>query len=630
MTDLILSPPHSVEAEQGVLGGLMLDNEAWDLVGDLLQADDFFLSQHRLIFTAIQELSEKNSPFDIVTIFEAMAIPEEVGGLSYLAELAKNTPSVANIRSYAEIVRNRAHLRRIMSLCFQGTRDAAELAADAAEVQDTLEQKLFKLGEGRVVSEFTDMNEALLSVVDKIDANFNGHVTVTGVPTGITDLDEMTRGLQPADLIIVGARPSNSAAFREFAWRFVNIIAQSLVALGRRPDYEQIRRHVINIDELFIEYAQKYFAEHDPKAWQAIVEVEGKIDRKNLSFAMKDRPLRVVAIDMYLTQKRINDSVMDGLRSAVRYDKTYFDKIVASLLPLLEKLTTGRIAELLAPDYLDLADQRPIFDWMQVIRKRAVVYIGLDALSDTEVAAAVGNSMFSDLVSVAGHIYKHGIDDGLPGHMAGGKVRINLHADEFNELIGDEFIPMVNKAGGAGMQVTAYTQTMSDIEAKIGSKAKAGQVIGNFNNLFMLRVRETATAELLTNQLPKVQIYNSTPASSANDSVNGKTAFTSNSHDQVQLASVPMIEPAHVVGLPKGQAFALIEGGNLWKVRMPLPANDPDEVMPGNLQDLAAGMRRSAASSSDWWEAPGYQELKSALPEDLVEDFRQVATDDAA
>lgn len=422
----------------------------------------------------------------------------------------------------------------------------------------------------------------------------------------------------------------NSAAFREFAWRFVNIIAQSLVALGRRPDYEQIRRHVINIDELFIEYAQKYFAEHDPKAWQTIVEVEGKIDRKNLSFAMKDRPLRVVAIDMYLTQKRINDSVMDGLRSAVRYDKTYFDKIVASLLPLLEKLTTGRIAELLAPDYLDLADQRPIFDWMQVIRKRAVVYIGLDALSDTEVAAAVGNSMFSDLVSVAGHIYKHGIDDGLPGHTASGKVRINLHADEFNELIGDEFIPMVNKAGGAGMQVTAYTQTMSDIEAKIGSKAKAGQVIGNFNNLFMLRVRETATAELLTNQLPKVQIYNSTPASSANDSVNGKTAFTSSSHDQVQLASVPMIEPAHVVGLPKGQAFALIEGGNLWKIRMPLPANDPDEVMPGNLQDLAAGMRRSAASSSDWWEAPGYQELKSALPEDLVEDFRQVATDDAA
>lgn len=416
----------------------------------------------------------------------------------------------------------------------------------------------------------------------------------------------------------------NSAAFREFAWRFVNIIARALVALGRRPNYEQILKHVINIDALFIEYAQSYFAQHDPKAWQTIVEVEGKIDRKNLSFAMKDRPLRVVALDMYLTQKRISDPVMDGLRSAVRYDKTYFDKIVASLLPLLEKLTTGRIAELLSPDYMGLEDPRPIFDWMQVIRKRAVVYVGLDALSDTEVAAAVGNSMFSDLVSVAGHIYKFGINDGLPG-ASSGKVAINVHADEFNELMGDEFIPMINKGGGAGMQVTAYTQTMSDIEAKIGSRAKAGQVIGNFNNLFMLRVRETATAELLTNQLPKVQVFTSTTASSANDAINGNAAFTSNTHDQIQSVSVPMIEPAHVVSLPKGQCFALIEGGNLWKIRMPLPASDPDEVMPKDLQALAEGMRKGSVDSSDWWQAPGYQVLSESLPEDLVDDFRQMA-----
>ena len=418
----------------------------------------------------------------------------------------------------------------------------------------------------------------------------------------------------------------NSAAFREFAWRFVNIIARALVALGRRPNYEQILKHVINIDALFIEYAQSYFAQHDPKAWQTIVEVEGKIDRKNLSFAMKDRPLRVVALDMYLTQKRISDPVMDGLRSAVRYDKTYFDKIVASLLPLLEKLTTGRIAELLSPDYMDLEDPRQIFDWMQVIRKRAVVYVGLDALSDTEVAAAVGNSMFSDLVSVAGHIYKFGIDDGLPG-ASSGKVAINVHADEFNELMGDEFIPMINKGGGAGMQVTAYTQTMSDIEAKIGSRAKAGQVIGNFNNLFMLRVRETATAELLTNQLPKVQVFTSTTASSANDAINGNAAFTSNTHDQIQSVSVPMIEPAHVVSLPKGQCFALIEGGNLWKIRMPLPASDPDEVMPKDLQALAEGMRKGSVDSSDWWQAPGYQTLSESLPEDLVDDFRQMANE---
>ncbi|NMZ44215.1 type IV conjugative transfer system coupling protein TraD [Pseudomonas oryzihabitans] len=420
----------------------------------------------------------------------------------------------------------------------------------------------------------------------------------------------------------------NSAAFKEFAWRFVNIIARALVALGRRPDYLQIQQHVINIEGLFLEYAQKYFDEHDPKAWEKIIFIESKLNDKNVPFNMKGRPLRVIAIDQYLNQTRVLDPVMDGLRSAVRYDKTYFDKIVASLLPLLEKLTTGRMAELIAPDYHDVNDPRPIFDWMQVVRKRAVVYVGLDALSDTEVAAAVGNSMFSDLVSVAGHIYKYGIDDGLPGE-ASGKVAINLHADEFNELIGDEFIPMINKGGGAGLQVTAYTQTLSDIEAKIGNRAKAGQIIGNFNNLFMLRVRETATAELLTNQLPKVQVFTATPASSASDAVNGKTAFTSNTHDQLSATSVPMLEPAHVVGLPKGQCYALIEGGNLWKVRMPLPAVDPDEAMPKDLQELAEKMRTAyqvgQATGSEWWEAPGQRRVADDLPLDLQDDFRQMA-----
>ncbi|MAL96779.1 MAG: conjugative coupling factor TraD, PFGI-1 class [Haliea sp.] len=423
----------------------------------------------------------------------------------------------------------------------------------------------------------------------------------------------------------------NSAAFREFAWRFVNIIARALVELGRRPDYLQIQRHVINIDALFIEYAQHFFAKTEPKAWEVIVQIEGRLNDKNIPRHMVGREKRVVAIEQYLSQVRVYDPVLDGLRSAVRYDRTYFDKIVASLLPLLEKLTTGKIAQLLAPDYADLHDPRPIFDWMQIIRKRAVVYVGLDALSDAEVAAAVGNSMFSDLVSVAGHIYKFGIDDGLPdaSSSAPGKVAINVHADEFNELMGDEFIPMVNKGGGAGIQVTAYTQTLSDIEARIGNRAKAGQVVGNFNNLFMLRVRETATAELLTKQLPKVEVYTTSIVSGATDTSDpqGHTAFTSNTQDRITSTSVPLIEPAHVVNLPKGQAFALLEGGNLWKLRMPLPAPDPDEAMPKDLQALADYMRQHYLDAGEWWESQGRPALQSeGLPDDLLDDFRQMTT----
>lgn len=422
----------------------------------------------------------------------------------------------------------------------------------------------------------------------------------------------------------------NSAAFREFAWRFVNIIARALVELGQRPDYLLIQRHVVNIDALFIEYAQHFFAATEPKAWEIIVQLEGRINDKNIPRHMVGREKRVVALEQYLSQVRVYDPVLDGLRSAVRYDRTYFDKIVASLLPLLEKLTTGKIAQLLAPNYSDLNDPRPIFDWMQIIRKRAIVYVGLDALSDAEVAAAVGNSMFSDLVSVAGHIYKFGVDDGLPGASANSKTPINVHADEFNELMGDEFIPMVNKGGGAAIQVTAYTQTLSDIEARIGNRAKAGQVVGNFNNLFMLRVRETATAELLTKQLANVEVYTTALMSGATDSsdLRGNTDFTSNTQDRISSTSVPLIEPAHVVALPKGQCFALIEGGNLWKVRMPLPAPDPDEAMPRDLQELAGYMRQHYVDAGDWWENQALPSLRDDLPDDLLDDFRQLATTD--
>ncbi len=421
----------------------------------------------------------------------------------------------------------------------------------------------------------------------------------------------------------------NSRAFKEFAWRFVNVIARALVELGQRPDYLLIQRHVINIDALFIEYAQRFFGKSEPKAWEAIVQLEGRLNDKNIPRHMIGREKRVVAIEQYLSQVRVYDPVLDGLRSAVRYDRTYFDKIVASLLPLLEKLTTGKIAQLLAPKYSDLDDPRPIFDWMQVIRKRAIVYVGLDALSDAEVAAAVGNSMFSDLVSVAGHIYKFGIDDGLPGASPGIRVPINVHADEFAELMGDEFIPMVNKGGGAGVQVTAYTQTLSDIEARIGSRAKAGQVIGNFNNLIMLRVRETVTAELLTMQLPKVEVYTTTIVSGSTDTSDpqGNTAFTSNTQDRITTTSVPLIEAAHVVNLPKGQAFALLEGGNLWKLRMPLPTPDSDDVMPKDLQALAGYMRQHYVEADEWWESQGLPALQNdTLPASLLDDFKKMAS----
>ncbi|WP_374736146.1 type IV conjugative transfer system coupling protein TraD [Klebsiella variicola] len=400
----------------------------------------------------------------------------------------------------------------------------------------------------------------------------------------------------------------NSAAFREFAWRFVNIIARALVALGERPDYTLIMRYVNNIADLYIRYAEKIIQAQLPALQTQIENNQQVLGEDDVPRNMQGQPdaLRIWAIEVALSSeegKKLYDPILDGLRSAVRYDRTYFDKIVASLLPLLEKLTTGKTAELLSPDYQDIDDTRPIFDWEQIIRKKAVVYVGLDALSDSEVASAVGNSIFADLVSVAGHIYKHGINAGLPGGKEG-KSLINLHCDEFNELMGDEFIPLINKGGGAGMQVTAYTQTSSDIEARIGNAAKTAQVQGNFNNLIMLRVRENRTAELLTTQLPQVEIYTKTLVSGHQDTadVNADQDFTSSTQDRVGTVKVPLLEPADIVTLPKGQAFALLEGGQLWKIRMPLPAGDADDVlMPESIEKIAEEMRRSYHSGESWW-----------------------------
>ena len=228
MNHLDLSPPHSLEAEQGVLGGLLLDNNTWDLVADRLLPEDFFQHEHRVLFKAIATLSSKSVPFDVVTVHDALETPSEAGGLTYLVELAKNIPSVANIEHYAHIVRNRSQLRQLMSVGFQCSREATDPQADATEVQESIEQQLFALGEGKNSSDFVNVNQCLNTVVEQIDEHFNGNVTVTGVPSGLDDLDEMTSGFQEADLIIVGARPSMGKT--SLALNFVD------TALHKKPD----------------------------------------------------------------------------------------------------------------------------------------------------------------------------------------------------------------------------------------------------------------------------------------------------------------------------------------------------------------------------------------------------------
>lgn len=387
-----------------------------------------------------------------------------------------------------------------------------------------------------------------------------------------------------------------SAAFRDFVWRFVNVLTKTMEGLSIKPSYENIYKSAANVDELAGSYFKLILDKNFPN-WLPEFEQFDMPESEAKTAVKTGRNLDTMKLGSFLKNKKINEPLIDALGGILSNDRSYFEKLVSSLYPLLEKLTTGDVAKLISPDAADLSDTRPIMDWRKVMESNAVVYVGLDSLSDAEVAGAVGNAMFADLTSLAGQIYKFG--HGVGQSSATPKRKVSIHADEFNELIGDEFIPLLNKAGGAGYQVTVYTQTWKDVEAKIGSEAKAGQIGGNLNTMIMLRVKTVETAEMLTNQLPNVQIMTSTLVSRAGDVAfpDSHEDFSSGNEDRIGAETVPMLTPSDLTQLPKGQAFALIEGGQLYKLRLPLPKTDPDEDIPNHIQDIAKVMKEKVRLS---------------------------------
>ncbi|NTX30113.1 replicative DNA helicase [Burkholderia pyrrocinia] len=213
-------PPHSVEAEQSVLGGLLLDNAAWDRIADFLSQGDFYRYDHRIIYEHIGRLIASTRPADVVTVYEAMTTSgkaDDVGGLAYLNALAQNTPSAANIRRYAEIVRDRAVLRRLVSVADEISADAFNpQGKEVRQLLDEAESKVFSIAEegARGNQGFLEIGPLLTQVVERIDTLYHtaNPSDVTGTPTGFVDLDRMTSGMHGGELIIVAGRPSMGKA----------------------------------------------------------------------------------------------------------------------------------------------------------------------------------------------------------------------------------------------------------------------------------------------------------------------------------------------------------------------------------------------------------------------------------
>lgn len=215
-TALLKIPPHSVEAEQAVIGGLLIDNEAWDQVVERITETDFYRHEHRILFRSMTELMLQSMPLDIVTVTEALERSQEldiVGGIAYVAELAKNTPSAANVSAYANIVRERSILRQLIDVGGKISESAFQAGnRTALEVLDEAERRVFSIAEqesGRAGHQGPQIiSEVLARTIDRIDTLFHSKSSMTGLGTGFGDFDRMTSGLQSADLIIVAGRPS--------------------------------------------------------------------------------------------------------------------------------------------------------------------------------------------------------------------------------------------------------------------------------------------------------------------------------------------------------------------------------------------------------------------------------------
>lgn len=412
----------------------------------------------------------------------------------------------------------------------------------------------------------------------------------------------------------------DSQVFKDFAFNFMTYVSGALLDMGRRPTYKSMKRYIEDLEGLFNEYGRFLMKRDNPTWHEDLKALEKPRMKRNAKGDLVEEKLPVgqlkgrgrntiitdkLTTDFYERNPRLINQFLEGLRSTMKQDGAYTSKLTASLIPLLTKLTSGKIAELISPDFSDLSDERRTFSWDKIIQRKGIFYAGFSSMQDNVVAEAVGNTFFADLVAKAGEINNYGVNKGIPGGKTTDIVPIWLFCDEFQSLMGTEFIPLLNRSGSAGVRVMAFTQVGDDIRGKLGDDALAQIVLGNFNNIWMMRVANKETAEILTNQIGNCDLYGLnvsgattdggvvTPKAAMDDDDNGKSGggdsfFGTKTQATVSIeANEPIIAPETIMTLPKGQAFAFVNRKNLYKLRLPIMQDESGESV-GDMDTIRA------------------------------------------
>jgi conjugative coupling factor TraD (TOL family) len=367
--------------------------------------------------------------------------------------------------------------------------------------------------------------------------------------------------------------------FQDFAWKFLNVVATCLREMNESISYKSLSFFVTRPRQLLLAYCDKVLPlkdSHYQKGIQSIIDKSGgqinKQGKPQEPLTRTDAVRQYVAkyIELIISKgnyTELHDSIIADLHYAAQLGEEYYGKITASLGPVFDKINKTAAGEVFS---WENNNSMPVISLEEVLKKKQVVYIGLDAMTNKAMSDAIGQAVIADLISLCGRLYKEEPN----------KERLlNLYADEFSEIVRDEFVTLLNKAGGAGVRVTALAQTVNDIGVAFGGNAdKPKMLLGNFGTRIMMRIANLDTARTFTECLEKIRARSSTPSTMSNDrsGSDGEELFTTYNTDSISEENTEIITENDVFSLPIGQAFVLANGGELFKIRIPLPKNDGD------------------------------------------------------
>lgn len=345
--------------------------------------------------------------------------------------------------------------------------------------------------------------------------------------------------------------------FAAFAWKTLYRVFRGIVADGERPTIKAAKEYVqLGVEPLLERLLKKCLYEKEGAKWDADLDNYGGVPKKGEEANAKLEKM----IGKYKKTISTRDEAIDSLISMVHHSKEHYSKMIQVLEPILEMLGSDELGKMLSPDPLDLTDTRPIYDMQKIIEENAVLYVGLDSLSNKIIGSAIGSILLADIASVLGSIYNFQMPKDL-----------YLFVDEAAEVMNEQAIQILNKGGGAGIKAFIATQTIADFDAVFGNNARTKQSLGNLNNVICLRVKDPDMAEWIAKSFGETTARTlNVSYSSGAESSSSFTEFRGQTSRSMTEKEIPFVSPDLLTRLPGLQYFAFLAGSSLYKGRLPL------------------------------------------------------------